>query len=81
MPQSGDTASFSGAMCSKAARMRAAMASAVVGDDVFGEDPTVQELERRVADLLGREAAIFVVRSADARSATSPSGARRWWPT
>ena len=40
--------------------MRAAMASAVVGDDVFGEDPTVQELERRVADLLGREAAIFV---------------------
>ena len=40
--------------------MRAAMASAVVGDDVFGEDPTVQELERRIADLLGREAGLFV---------------------
>jgi threonine aldolase len=40
--------------------MRAAMASAVVGDDVFGEDPTVQELERRLADLLGREAGLFV---------------------
>lgn len=40
--------------------MRAAMASAVVGDDVFGEDPTVCELERRMADLLGREAGLFV---------------------
>lgn len=40
--------------------MRAAMASAVVGDDVYGEDPTVEDLERRVADLLGREAGLFV---------------------
>ena len=40
--------------------MRAAMASAIVGDDVFGEDPTTAELERRVADLLGREAGLFV---------------------
>jgi threonine aldolase len=40
--------------------MRAAMAEAVVGDDVYGEDPTVTELERRVADLLGQEAAVFV---------------------
>jgi threonine aldolase len=39
--------------------MRAAMAAARVGDDVFGEDPTVTELERRVADLLGHEAALF----------------------
>jgi threonine aldolase len=39
--------------------MRAAMAEAPVGDDVFGEDPTVIELERRVADLLGQEAALF----------------------
>jgi threonine aldolase len=39
--------------------MRAAMAAAVVGDDVFGEDPTVTELERRVAELLGHEAALF----------------------
>jgi threonine aldolase len=39
--------------------MRAAMADAEVGDDVFGEDPTVAVLERRVADLLGHEAALF----------------------
>ena len=41
------------------AAMRAAMAEAVVGDDVFGEDPTVIALERRVAELLGHEAALF----------------------
>jgi threonine aldolase len=40
--------------------MRAAMAEAIVGDDVYGEDPTVTELERRVAALLGQEAALFV---------------------
>jgi threonine aldolase len=40
--------------------MRAAMAEAIVGDDVYGEDPTVIELERRVAALLGHEAALFV---------------------
>jgi len=40
--------------------MRAAMAAAVVGDDVLGDDPTVRELEREVADLLGKEAALFV---------------------
>ncbi len=40
--------------------MRSAIAEAVVGDDVFGEDPTVAALEARVADLLGREAALFV---------------------
>jgi threonine aldolase len=39
--------------------MRQAMAEAVVGDDVYGEDPTVNELERRVAALLGHEAALF----------------------
>jgi threonine aldolase len=41
------------------AAMRAAMAGAEVGDDVYGEDPTVTELERRVAALLGHEAAVF----------------------
>jgi threonine aldolase len=41
-------------------RMRRAMAEAEVGDDVFGEDPTVRRLEVRVADLLGLEAALFV---------------------
>lgn len=42
------------------AGMRAAMAAAVVGDDVFSEDPTVNELEARVAALLGKETALFV---------------------
>ena len=40
--------------------MRAAMAAAEVGDDVYGEDPTVNLLERRAADVFGREAALFV---------------------
>ncbi len=42
------------------AGMREAMASAEVGDDVFGDDPTVLHLQERVADLLGKEAALFV---------------------
>ena len=40
--------------------MRAAMAAAAVGDDVFGDDPTVNALEAEVAELLGFEAALFV---------------------
>jgi len=40
--------------------MRAAMAAAEVGDDVYGEDPTVNLLEERVAELLGKEAALFM---------------------
>ncbi|MDT4965026.1 MAG: threonine aldolase [Pseudonocardiales bacterium] len=40
--------------------MRAAMADAEVGDDVYGEDPTVTALEADVAELLGHEAALFV---------------------
>jgi threonine aldolase len=40
--------------------MRRAMAEAEVGDDVYGEDPTVNALEERVADLFGHEAALFV---------------------
>ena len=42
------------------AGMRRAMADAEVGDDVFGEDPTVLRLEARAAALLGKEAALFV---------------------
>jgi threonine aldolase len=42
------------------AAMREAMARADVGDDVYGEDPTVNLLEERTAALLGREAALFV---------------------
>jgi threonine aldolase len=41
------------------AAMRAAMAAAEVGDDVYGEDPTVTALEQRVAGLLGHEAGLF----------------------
>jgi threonine aldolase len=40
--------------------MRAAMQAAEVGDDVFDDDPTVHRLQERVADLLGKEAALFV---------------------
>jgi len=42
------------------AGMRQAMADAPVGDDVFGEDPTVRQLEERMAGILGLEAGLFV---------------------
>jgi threonine aldolase len=41
------------------AAMRAAMASAEVGDDVYGEDPSINALQQRVAELLGHEAGLF----------------------
>jgi threonine aldolase len=40
--------------------MRAVMAAAEVGDDVFGDDPTVNALQARIASMLGKEAALFV---------------------
>jgi threonine aldolase len=40
--------------------MRDAMCHADVGDDVYGEDPSVIELERLAAEMLGKEAAVFV---------------------
>ena len=40
--------------------MRQAMARAEGGDDVLGDDPTVQRLEERMASLLGKEAAVYV---------------------
>lgn len=40
--------------------MRKAMAEAVVGDDVYEEDPTVKLLEQKAAQMLGKEAALFV---------------------
>src|SRR5436190_11261039 len=40
--------------------MRRAMAEAEVGDDVYGEDPTVLELQRRVAEMFGKEDALFM---------------------
>ncbi|HJU18130.1 MAG TPA: GntG family PLP-dependent aldolase [Stellaceae bacterium] len=42
------------------AAMRRAMAEAPVGDDQYGEDPSVNRLQQRVAELLGKEAALFV---------------------
>src|SRR6266446_8329002 len=42
------------------AEMRRAMAEAEVGDDVYGEDPTVNRLEQRAAEIAGKEAALFV---------------------
>ncbi|MBI4456428.1 MAG: DegT/DnrJ/EryC1/StrS family aminotransferase [Acidobacteria bacterium] len=40
--------------------MRRAMEQAVVGDDVYGEDPTVNKLQERAAEIFGKEAALFV---------------------
>ena len=40
--------------------MRRAMAEAAVGDDVYGEDPTVNDLERRTSEIFGKEAALFL---------------------
>src|SRR5437867_7899071 len=40
--------------------MRRAMAEAEVGDDQYGEDPTVNKLEKRAADIVGKEAAVYV---------------------
>ena len=40
--------------------MRSAMANAEVGDDVFGDDPTVKRLESRIAEIVGKEAALYV---------------------
>ena len=44
--------------------MRRAMAEAEVGDDVFEDDPTVKALEARAAELLGKEAGLFVASGA-----------------
>ncbi len=41
-------------------RMRTAMENAIVGDDVYGDDPTVNELERLAAKIIGKEASVFV---------------------
>lgn len=40
--------------------MKHAMINSALGDDVFGEDPTVNALESKVANLLGKQAALFV---------------------
>ena len=62
MPQtaSNDLDFRSDTVTQPTAGMRKAMAEAAVGDDVFGEDPTVCRLQERIAALLGKEAALFV---------------------
>src|SRR6202011_4597486 len=40
--------------------MRQAMAEAAVGDDVFDEDPSLRRLQQQIAEMLGKEAALFV---------------------
>ena len=64
--------------------MRKAMAAAEVGDDVFGDDPTVIALQDRAAELLGKEAGLFVASgsmgnlvSLVAHLAARPRGHRR----
>ena len=42
------------------ADMRIAMQNALVGDDVLGDDPTVIELQNKISNMLGKEAALFV---------------------
>src|SRR5436853_3281193 len=59
--------------------MRAAMAAAEVGDEQYLEDPTVNELQRRMAELLGQEAALFLptatmANQAALRAQTKPGG-------
>ena len=58
--------------------MREAMATAEVGDDVYGEDPTVNALEAEVAALFGHEAALFTPTGSMANQiAIQTSGAAR----
>nr|HPI33318.1 threonine aldolase family protein [candidate division Zixibacteria bacterium] len=59
--------------------MRAAMAAAEVGDDVFGDDPTVNELQRTVADLFGKEAALYVPSGTMGNQIALKAQTRRGW--
>lgn len=61
------------------AAMRQAMANAEVGDDVFGDDPTVIELEQHVAKLFEREAALFVPSGTMANQITLKAISQRGW--
>ena len=73
--------------------MRAAMAAAEVGDEQHREDPTVNELQRRAAELLGQEAALFLPTATMAnqialrmltrprRRAARPRSGRTCWST
>ena len=61
--------------------MRKAMAAAEVGDDVFGEDPTVNRLEAMVAERFGMEAAVFApsgTQSVTGRATAPATVSKRW---
>jgi threonine aldolase len=60
MPPAGVVDLRSDTVTRPTAEMRRAMAEAEVGDDVYGEDPTVNRLEKRAAEIFGKEAALFV---------------------
>src|SRR5438270_7775075 len=61
MPSRGDTVDLrSDTVTTPTPEMRRAMADADVGDDAYGEDPTVRRLESLAAALLGKEAALYV---------------------
>ena len=59
--------------------MRQAMANAEVGDDVFGDDPTVIELQNYIAKLFGREASLYVPSGTMANQITLKTISRRGW--
>jgi threonine aldolase len=59
--------------------MRQAMATAEVGDDVFGDDPTVKELEAYVAKLFGREASLYVPSGTMANQICLKAVSQRGW--
>ena len=66
--------------------MLEAMMAAPVGDDVYGDDPTVNELQRYAADLAGKEAALFLPTGTQAHTAPCANAALMWltpalpWP-
>src|SRR3972149_10188499 len=57
--------------------MRQAMANAELGDDVFGEDPTVTRLQEMVAEMLGKEAALLVTSGTQGNLAAMLTHCRR----
>ena len=58
--------------------MRRAMADAVVGDDVYGEDPTVNRLEARAAEMFGQQAGLFVTSGTQGNLIAMLTHAGRW---
>lgn len=61
------------------AAMRQAMATAEVGDDVFGDDPTIKELEAYVAKLFGREASLYLPSGTMANQICLKATSQRGW--